>query len=84
MEVSEDAQVKFQAERVSNVYMLRNSEVIVGGLQLSSASILEIVEQSETTVVSSWDVQFYPEGGLGLGSADKKSRLLLMYWSKFS
>jgi len=32
MEVSKEAHVKFQSERVSNVYMLRNSEVTVGGL----------------------------------------------------
>ena len=46
MEVSKHAQVKFQAERVGNVYMLRNSEVTVGGLQLSSASRSEVMEQS--------------------------------------
>jgi len=32
MEVSKEAHLIFQAERVSNVYMLRNSEVTVGGL----------------------------------------------------
>jgi len=37
MEVSKEVHVKFQAERVDNVYMLRNSEVTIGGLQLSSA-----------------------------------------------
>jgi len=46
-----DAHVKFQAERVENVYMLQNSEVTVSGLQLSSASRPEIVKQSETTMV---------------------------------
>ena len=38
IEVSKEAHVMFQAESISNVYMLRNSEVTVGGLQLSSAS----------------------------------------------
>jgi len=47
--------------------MLRNSEVTVGGLQLSSGSRSEVVEQLETSVVSSSDVQFYPESRLGLG-----------------
>jgi len=37
MKVFKEAHVKFQAERVGNVYMLRNSKVTVGGLQLSSA-----------------------------------------------
>ena len=37
MEVSKEAHVMFQADRVDNVYMLQNSEVTVGGLQLSSA-----------------------------------------------
>ena len=32
IEVFKDIQVKFQAERVSNVYMLRNSKVIISGL----------------------------------------------------
>ena len=32
MEVFKDAHVKFQAERVGNIYMLRNLEVRVGGL----------------------------------------------------
>ena len=38
MKVSRESHMKFQAERVHDVYMLRNSEVTVGGLQLSSAS----------------------------------------------
>jgi len=67
MKVFKDAHVKFQAERVSNVYMLGNSEVTVGGLQLSSASRVKVVEQSETMIVSSSDVQFYPKGRLRLG-----------------
>jgi len=37
MEVSEETHVMFQAERVGNVYILRNSEVTVSELQLSSA-----------------------------------------------
>jgi len=68
IEVFKDTHVKFQAERVGDVYMLRNSKVTVGGLQLSSASRSEVVEQSETMMVSSSDVQFYPDGRLGLGS----------------
>ena len=52
----------FQAERVDNVYMLRNSEVTVDGLQLSLASNAVVVEQSETTMDSSSNVQLYPEG----------------------
>jgi len=66
MEVSKEAHVKFQAERVGNVYMLRNLKVTVGGLQLSSALEAAIVEQSETTMISSLDVQLYPEKRLGL------------------
>ena len=58
----------FQVERVDNVYMLRNSEVTVGGLQLSSALKAVIVEQSDTTMDSSSDVQLYPKGRLGLGA----------------
>ena len=46
----------FQAERVGNVYMLRNLEVTVGELQLSSTSKVVVVEQSETTMDSSSDV----------------------------
>ena len=38
MNVSKDAHVKFQVERVRNVSMLQNSEVAIGGLHLSSAS----------------------------------------------
>ena len=53
--------MKFQAERVGNVYMLRHLKVTVGVLQLSSASRSEVVEQSETTMVSSSDVHFYPQ-----------------------
>ena len=37
MEISKEAHVMFQAERIGNVYMLQNLEVTVGGLQLSSA-----------------------------------------------
>ena len=44
MEVFKDAHVKFQVECVDDVYMLRNSEVIAGRLQLSSASRSEVVE----------------------------------------
>ena len=72
IKVFKDAHVKFQAERIDNIYMLRNLEVIVSGLRLSSASRLEVVEQSETTIVSRSDVRFYPEGRLGLGSAIAK------------
>jgi len=58
----------FQAKHVDNVYMLRNSEVTVGGLQLSSASKVVVVEQSETRMDSNSDVQLYPEERLGLGA----------------
>ena len=44
MEVSKEAHVKFQAERVGNVYMLRNSKITIGGLQLSSTSKAAVVE----------------------------------------
>ena len=44
IEVFKDAQVKFQAERLSNVYILRNLKVTVDALQLSSASRSEVVE----------------------------------------
>jgi len=60
--------VKYQAERVGDVHMLQNSEVIVGGLRLSSASEVAVVEQSETTMVLSSDVQLYPEERLRLGT----------------
>jgi len=46
MKVFKETHVMFQAQRVDNVYMLRNSEVIVGGLQLSSASNTVIMKQS--------------------------------------
>jgi len=69
MKVFKDAHVKFQVERVSNVYMSRNSKVTIDGLQLSSASKSEVVEQSETTMVSISDIQSYPEGRLGLSGA---------------
>jgi len=36
MEVSKEAHMKFQAERVGNVYMLRNSKVTFGELRLFS------------------------------------------------
>ena len=38
IKVFKESHVKFQAERVGDVYMLRNSEVTVGRLQLFSAS----------------------------------------------
>ena len=56
IKVSKEAHVKFQADRVGNVYMLRNLKVTVGGLQLSLASKVVVVPQSETTMVSSLDV----------------------------
>ena len=58
----------FQVERVSNMYMLRNLEVTVGGLQLSSALKAVVVEQLEITMDLSSDVQLYPKGKLGLGA----------------
>ena len=70
MEVKE-AHVMFQAERVGNLYMLRNSEVTVARLQLSSASKAVVVEQLETTMNSSSDVQLYPKGKFGLGARNK-------------
>ena len=48
--------------------MLQNLDVTVGGLQLSSASKAMIVEQLETTMDSSLDVQLYPERRLGQGA----------------
>ena len=59
MEVSKEAHVIFQAKCISNVYMLQNSKVTVGGLQLSSTSEATVVEQSETTIVLNSDVQLY-------------------------
>ena len=44
MKVSKEAHVKFQAEHVDNVYVLQNSKVTGGGLQLSSASTAVVVE----------------------------------------
>ena len=68
MEVSKETHVMFQAELVGNVYMLRNLDVIVGGLQLSSTSKAAAVEHSDATINSSSDVQLYPKERLGLGS----------------
>jgi len=67
MEVFKKAQVMFQAECIGNMYMLWNSAVTVCGLQLSSASKAVVVEQSETTIDLSSNIQLYPEGRLGLG-----------------
>ena len=67
MQVSKVAYVKFQAERIGNMYMLQNLKVIVGGLQLSSASKAMVVEQSETIMLSNSDIQLYPKKRLGLG-----------------
>jgi len=53
MEVFKEAHVMFQAEHVDNVYMLRNLEITVSGLQLSSASKVVVVEQSKTMMDSS-------------------------------
>ena len=58
----------FQAKRIGNVYMLQNSEATVDGLQLSSASKVMVVKQSETMTDSSSDVQLYPKRRLGLGA----------------
>ena len=58
----------FQAERIDNVYILWNLEVTIGGLELSSASKMVVVEQSETTMDSSLDVQLYSERRLRLGA----------------
>ena len=66
--VFKEAHMMFQAERVSNVYILRNSEVTIGGLQLSSVLKIVVMKQSETMMDSSSDVQLYPEGRLGLGA----------------
>ena len=51
MKVSKEAHVKFQVERVSDIYILRNSEDTVGESQLSSDSSSEVVEQSSCCVV---------------------------------
>ena len=66
MKVFKEAYMKFQAERVGNVYILWNSEVTVGELQLSSALKVVVVKQSETMMDSNSHVQLYPEGRLGL------------------
>ena len=68
MEISKEAHVNFQAERIDNVYILRNSEVTICELQLSSASKAAVMEQSETTMVSNLDVQLYPDERLGQGA----------------
>ena len=56
MEVSKEAHMKFQAERVGNMCMLQNLKVTVGGLQLSSALKAAVVQQSETMMVSNSDI----------------------------
>ena len=67
MKVFKDTHVKFQTERVDDVCMLRNSKVIVGGLQLSSASRAKVVEQLETMMFLSSYVEFYLKCRLRLG-----------------
>ena len=47
--IFKEAYVMFQDERVGTVYILRNADVTVGGLQLSSASKVVVVEQLKTT-----------------------------------
>ena len=61
MKISKEAYVKFKAESVGNVYMLRNSKVTVGELQLSSALKMAVVKQSETTMVLSLDFSCIPK-----------------------
>jgi len=78
MKFFKDAHVKFQAERIS-VYMLRNLEITIDGLQLSSASRSEVMKQLEITMVSKSDVKFYPEGRLGLGGAGARQGSLDHY-----
>ena len=78
MKVFKDVHMKFQAECVSDIYMLRNLKVIVGGLQLYSASRAEVVEKMKTMMVSSSDVQFYPEDRMGLMHAIRKFKSLLL------
>jgi len=56
MKAFKETRVMFQAERVDNVYTLRNSEVTVGGLLLTSASKAVVVEPSETMMDSSSDI----------------------------
>jgi len=76
MKVSKKAYMKFQVERVGNVYMLQNSKVTDGGLQLSSASEAAVVEQSETNGFE-LGCPVVPEERLGLdaqqGSPDRYS-----------
>jgi len=48
--------------------MLQNLEVAVGGLQLFLVSEAAVMEQSDTTMDSSSDIQFYLEERLGLGA----------------
>ena len=83
MKIFKEDNVMFQAECVVNVYMLQNLKVTVCRLQLSLASEAVVVEQSETTMDSSSDVQLYPEGRLGLG-VQQVVQTLLVWWSKFS
>ena len=61
MKVFNEAYVMFQAERIGNMYMLQNSEVSVGGLQLSSASEVAVVEQSETTMFQTQMFSYTPK-----------------------
>ena len=63
MKVFKKAHVMFQA----NMYMLQNSTATICGLQLSLTSKAMVVEQSKTMMDSSLNVQWYPEGRLGLG-----------------
>ena len=68
----------FQVERVGNVYMLRNSEVTVGELQLSSTLKFMVMKQLETMMVSNLDIQLYPQSRLGLGAHMKVQIVTLM------
>ena len=49
MKVSKEAHVMFQAKRVSNMYMLQNSDVTVSGLQSSALKVV-VMKQLKTTM----------------------------------
>jgi len=56
MKAFKETRMMFQAECVDNVYMLRNSEVTVGGVLLTSTSKAVVMEPSETMMDSSSDI----------------------------
>ena len=79
--------MKFQAERVGNVYMLQNSEVAVSGLQLSLALEAAVVETIRDYYDFKLECSVLPQREIGTWRClctRRNSLSLLLYWRKFS